>query len=158
MDPLQFRQLSSLWATGVSVVTTVAENGQYYGLTVNGLTSLSLEPPLFLICIDRKSDTLEPLTSSRVFCINILTAEQQGLAERFATKGQQKFANMSAVRGRLGAPLIQGALAALECRVSRIVEGGDHVIFIGELAANHIGRGEPLIFFRNAYTRLPKPA
>jgi flavin reductase (DIM6/NTAB) family NADH-FMN oxidoreductase RutF len=158
MDPLNFRQLSSLWATGVSVVTTVAKNGQFYGLTVNGLSSLSLKPPLFLICVDRGSDTIAPLQASRVFCINILTAEQQALAQRFATKGQQKFANMSAQRGRLGAPLLPGALASLECRVHEIVEGGDHLVFFGELKEVHIGKGEPLIFFRNAYRRLPKPA
>jgi len=146
--------MSGLWATGVAVITTVGANGKYYGLTVNGLTSLSLDPPLFLICMDRKSHTVQPLNESKVFCINILAAGQQEIARRFATKGDHKFDRVAVVRGDSGAPLIAGSLASLECRVRDAVEGGDHMVYIGDVLTAHAAEGEPLLFYRGGFSRL----
>ncbi len=79
-----FRNTCGLWATGVSIVTTVGPEGEPYGLTMNGVTSLSLDPPMMLVCVDERSDTLAPMTKSRCFCINVLTKDQEQLSNRFA--------------------------------------------------------------------------
>lgn len=155
MDATTFRRISSYWATGVAVVTTLDAEGRYYGLTMSGLTSLSLDPPLFLICVDKRSDTLKPIQQSQAFCINILTMAQQELAQRFATKGLQKFSGIPSTPGQTGVPLIEGALASLECRVREEIEGGDHVVFFGELAQARLGNGAPLLFYHGSYKQLP---
>jgi flavin reductase (DIM6/NTAB) family NADH-FMN oxidoreductase RutF len=123
-------------------------------LTANGLTSLSLDPPLFLICMDKRSQTNQALKASKVFCINILARGQDAIAQRFATKGDHKFEPLAAVRGQSGAPLIEGALASIECRVKKTVEGGDHLVYFGAVLAARVGEGEPLVFHRGAYGRL----
>jgi flavin reductase (DIM6/NTAB) family NADH-FMN oxidoreductase RutF len=146
--------MSGLWATGVAVVTTVAASGKYHGLTMNGLTSLSLAPPLFLVCIDKKSATNKALGASRVFCISILARGQESVAKRFASKGDHKFETIAVKPGLDGAPLIEGALATLECRVTKAVDGGDHTVYFGAVQAAHAGHGEPLLFYRGAYGRL----
>ncbi len=153
----QFRRACGLWATGVSIVTTSDLAGRPYGLTMNAVTSLSLAPPMFVVCVDNGSDTLKPMQDSRVFCINVLCAPQQDLSNRFAKKGEDKFSGVAWSAGVTGAPILGGTLLAIECAVSAIVPGGDHQIVCGEvrrIVPSEDAAAEPLLYFGGRYARL----
>ena len=155
----QFRRASGLWATGVSIVTTVDTSGKPYGLTMNAVTSLSLNPPMFIVCVDNNSDTLAPMRESKVFCINVLASGQQDLSNRFAKKGDEKFNGVAHARGTSGAPVLEGALLSIECAVSSIVAGGDHQIMLGEvqrIVTNESPGIEPLLYFGGRYAAVAK--
>jgi flavin reductase (DIM6/NTAB) family NADH-FMN oxidoreductase RutF len=157
ITPELFRKASGNWTTGVSVVTTSDVDGKPYGLTMNAVTSLSLNPPLFLICVDNRSDTLEPIRRSGVFCINVLEAAQQAVSNAFAKKGDDKFGGVSYERGVTGAPLLTGRLMAIECQVSAYHEAGDHKIFVGEVKnidVNPDETAQPLLYYRGRYAAL----
>lgn len=154
-----FRRASGLWATGVSIVTTVDNAGKPYGLTMNAVTSLSLNPPMFIVCVDNNSDTLAPMRDSKVFCINVLASAQQDLSNRFAKKGDEKFNGVAHERGTTGAPVLAGALLSIECTVSSIVPGGDHQIMLGEvrrIVSNDSPGIEPLLYFGGRYAAVAK--
>lgn len=155
----QFRRACGLWATGVSIVTTVDAAGKCYGLTMNAVTSLSLNPPMFIVCVDNNSDTLAPMCESKVFCINVLASGQQDLSNRFAKKGEEKFSGVAHSRGTTGAPVLAGALLAIECAVSSTVPGGDHQIMLGEvrhIVTNDAEGVEPLLYFSGRYVVVTK--
>lgn len=159
ITPDAFRRASGLWATGVSIVTTVDGAGKPFGLTMNAVTSLSLTPPMFIVCVDNNSDTLAPMRASKVFCINVLASTQQDLSNRFAKKGEEKFSGVAHTSGTSGAPLLDGALLAIECSVSSIVAGGDHQIMLGEvqrIVTNDTPGIEPLLYFGGRYAALTK--
>lgn len=159
ITPDEFRRASGLWATGVSIVTTVDVAGKPFGLTMNAVTSLSLNPPMFVVCVDNNSDTLGPMSASRVFCINVLAGNQQELSNRFAKKGEDKFSGIGHARGITGAPLLDGALLAIECEIANIVAGGDHQIMLGKLrriVTNEAPGVEPLLYFGGRYASLTK--
>ncbi|MBK6660930.1 MAG: flavin reductase family protein [Proteobacteria bacterium] len=159
ITPDTFRRASGLWATGVSIVTTVDGAGKPYGLTMNAVTSLSLNPPMFIVCVDNNSDTLAPMRDSKVFCINVLASTQQDLSNRFAKKGDEKFNGVAHAAGATGAPLLAGALLSIECAVTRIVPGGDHQIMLGEvqrIVTSDDAAGEPLLYFGGRYAALTK--
>ena len=154
-----FRRACGLWTTGVAIVTTADPAGNPFGLTMNAVTSLSLEPPMFIVCVDNDSDTLAPMTASRVFCVNVLTREQQDLSNRFAKKGSEKFAGLGHSRGVTGAPVLDGTLVSIECRVTAIVAGGDHQIMCGEaqcISVTDNAEAEPLLYFGGRYANLAK--
>ena len=160
ITPEEFRRASGLWATGVSIVTTVDADGKAYGLTMNAVTSLSLNPPMFIVCVDNHSDTLAPMRDSRVFCINVLASTQQELSNRFAKKGDDKFNGIPHACGATGAPLLDGALLCIECEVGTIVDGGDHQIMLGEvkrIVTSTEPGVEPLLYFGGRYAGLAKP-
>ncbi len=148
------RNFAGHFATGVTVLTTRDGAGRHYGLTMNAVSCVCLEPPLFLACVDKKSATLGPLLESGVFALNILALDQDKVSNTFASKGEDKFAGVPTETGDLGVPLIAGALAAAEFRVVRTVEAGDHVIFIGEAVAARNEDKDPLLYFRGRYGRL----
>lgn len=152
----ELRQLAGHFATGVAVVTTRGAEGEPYGLTVNALASLSLQPPLYLVCVDESADSLPAMLQSRVFAINILTGEQEHLSRAFASKDNRKFENLDYRTGELGMPLLERALATAGCRVEQIHQGGDHMIFVGRVEAYRIDRGKPLLFYRGSYAELRK--
>ena len=157
MTPDSFRKACGYWASGVSIVTTADTDGKLYGLTMNAVTSLSLTPPLFLICVDNKSDSLEPLRRSGVFCINVLSEAQQALSNSFAKKNPHKFEGVAHTLGSTGAPLLDGHLLAIECTVAASYPGGDHQIFVGDIRAISIPREEgigPVIYYRGRYAAL----
>jgi flavin reductase (DIM6/NTAB) family NADH-FMN oxidoreductase RutF len=157
LTPDLFRKASGYWATGVSIVTTRDLDQTPYGLTMNAVTSLSLSPPLFLICVDNKSDSLEPMRRSGVFCINVLSQGQQALSNSFAKKNPNKFDGVGFDRGATGAPLLHGRLMAIECQVTTSHPGGDHQIFIGEVRAITLPEPEtlpPLLYFRGGYAQV----
>ena len=151
LDGAAIRQFASCFATGVAVITTRDKAGKLYGLTMNAITSLSLDPPLFLICVDRRSNTLAPMLESKGFAINILAKGQEAISNTFAGKSEDKFANVKHHIGSHGMPLIDGAHGAAEFTLHAEYPGGDHVIVVGELRAIATGDVEPLLYFRGKY-------
>ena len=140
------------WATGVSVITAQGAAGPA-GATANALTSLSLSPPLVLVCFDLSSRTLSAVRDSERFCINVLSADQQQVSRLFATKTSQeeKFAEID-YRLQHGAPIIEGALAWLACTLESELRRGDHVIAIGDVVDGDFdATAQPLVFYRATY-------
>lgn len=150
----ELRAFAGHFATGVAVVTTRSPEGELCGVTINAVTSLSLEPPLFLICLDHKSNTLGAVLASGHFGLHFLARGQTEISKVFASKRPDKFDNVDFRFGGNGSPLIDGVLAAAECRLSEICPGGDHTIIIGEVDRVHLHGGEPLLFHRGAYAAL----
>lgn len=152
-----FRRVMGRFATGVTIITTSLE-GETHGMTANAVTSLSLDPMLVLVCVDKNADTHDILRKSGVFAVNILSAEQAALSDRFAKKEAEGVHGLDGVPhriGKTGAPILEGTLAYLDCRTVLQYEGGDHTIFIGEVVdAAETSEGEPLLFYRGRYGRL----
>ena len=142
------------FATGVTIITTRSAAGVPYGLTANAFTSLSLDPPLCLVCVDRKAESFAHFYDSKVFTVNILTRAQEDLSNRFAKSGGDKFTGVATAPGHHGAPLIAGALAHLECRITDTVDAGDHVIHVGRIEHVSTREGDPLLFYQGRYRRL----
>src|SRR5205809_2635499 len=157
IDPSELRRVMGCFATGVTVITTRDQNGRPYGLTANAVTSLSLEPPLLLICVDRKAETFPHFFDSKIFVLNILAEGQEEVSRRFATTGGEKFAGLEFRLGRLGTPVLAGTLRHVECRTSDTLEGGDHVLHIGEVEHAEARDGRPLLFFAGKYRHLDEP-
>jgi flavin reductase (DIM6/NTAB) family NADH-FMN oxidoreductase RutF len=151
IDKQEFRRVLGHFAAGVTIVTTVSADGTPYGLTATAFTSVSLEPPLVLVCVDKQAESHPHLRASRVFAVNFLAADQQELSRRFAVSGGDKFAGVRLRPGTTGAPVLADVLGYLECRTTDICEGGDHTVFIGQVEAADARAGEPLLYFRGAY-------
>jgi flavin reductase (DIM6/NTAB) family NADH-FMN oxidoreductase RutF len=151
VDDAQFKLAMSHFASGVTIVTTEHE-GKPYGLTVASFASLSLHPPLVLVCIEKAVKSHDAVASSKKFGVSILGSEQTDVSNRFASKKvDDKFAGAATRRGELGIPLIEGALCTIECRVREQLPGGDHSIFIGEVVDMRAREGAPLVYFRSGY-------
>jgi 3-hydroxy-9,10-secoandrosta-1,3,5(10)-triene-9,17-dione monooxygenase reductase component len=150
IDRNEFRKVLGHFAAGVTVVTTTGADRAPYGLTATAFTSVSLDPPLVLVCVDKKSETY-PHLSSGVFAVNFLASDQQDVSQRFATSGGDKFNGVDFRRGTLGVPLLPGTIGHLECRIVHIYDGGDHTIYVGEVDTAAAGAGAPLLYFRGAY-------
>ncbi len=154
IDEAEFRRVLGHFASGVTVVTTCCE-GALHGITVSSFSSLSLNPPLVLICIDRHSAAHDPIAHSGVFAVNILAEDGEWLSRLFASRDESRFAKVRYRFGQVGAPMLEDALAVIECRVHHQVPGGDHTIFIGEVVATDARRkGKPLLYFRSGYGQL----
>lgn len=151
LDGTAIRQFASCFATGVAVITTADRAGKPYGLTMNAITSLSLDPALFLICVDKRSNTLPPMLESMGFAINILAKGQEAISNVFAGKSDDKFANVKYHLGSHGMPLIDGTHGAAEFGVHANYPGGDHVIIVGELRTVETTDVAPLLYFRGKY-------
>lgn len=155
IDSSEFRKILGHWPTGVAVVTTRGPDGQPRGLTANAITSVSLEPPLVLVCIDRTAETHRGIVESGAFAINILPEAGRELARRFAAERQaDKFSGVSHRSGASGAPVLADALAWVDCGLHAFHEGGDHTIFVGRVLAAEAGQGDPLVFCRGEYGRV----
>jgi len=154
-SPEEFKACFRLWPTGVSVVTTRDGEGRAHGVTMNSVTSVSLEPPLMLMCLRNDSETLAAMRASGVFCVNFLADGQQEISNRFAHRCPDKFEGVATYDGRLGAPVLQGVLAALECRVEEVYPGGDHQIVVGELVhgTRYHPDAAPLVYFDGRYSK-----
>lgn len=144
------------FATGVTVITTMDKSGTPFGLTANAFTSLSLDPPLVLVCIDKGVQCYPCFEESGVFAVNVLSEDQEELSHRFATKGIAKFAGIQWHKGDSGVALLDGALGAIECKVVHSCEGGDHTIYIGEIVHATASGDRPLLFFKGQYHHLPR--
>lgn len=157
VDRGQFRQVMGHFATGVTIVTT-SHNGQLAGLTANSFSSVSLDPVLVLVCVDKKARSHDMLLASGAFAVNILDTSQVDLSDRFAGRtvpDPEKFDGVAFHRGTTGAPLIDGSLAYLDCRVAAHHDAGDHTIVVGEVVDCGVSPGHadsnPLLFFRGKY-------
>ena len=158
VDLTLFKKVLGSFATGVTVITTGDNVGGFHGMTASSFASLSLEPCLVLVCIDRESETLTHVRRSQAFNVSILGADQQELSRQFSRKSSPESHGLEGVDyylGKLGQPLLKASLAYLECKVRDEFAGGDHVIVVGEVIEAEIGSGdEPLAYFRSAYRQL----
>jgi flavin reductase (DIM6/NTAB) family NADH-FMN oxidoreductase RutF len=154
IDKQLFRAVMGNFAAGVTVVTTRTSDDAPCGLTATAFTSVSLLPPLALVCVDKKSESYPHFEPAGVFAVNFLGAGQEEISQRFAVSGGDKFAGLRWRRGRLGAPLLAGTIGHLECRIVHAYDGGDHTIYVGEIEAAEANDGEPLVYFRGAYRRV----
>ena len=152
-DPAQFRHAIGHFMSGVAVITT-RDGGRDHGMTASAVSSLSLEPPMLTVCLNRRAPTQEAIVRSGAFGVSILREGQDDLATRFATPRPDKFDGVGVTDGALGQPLLDGALAAFECEVSESVVGGTHRVFLGAVRLARVGPGEPLAYYRGRFGRL----
>lgn len=154
IDKDLFRRVLANFAAGVTVVTTLDRAEQPHGLTATAFTSVSLEPPLVLVCIDRKAETFPHFEAAGAFAVNFLALDQRDISQRFAKHGGDKFSMTAWRRGVLGMPILEGTIGYVECRMRHAYAGGDHAIYVGEIEAAAAGDGDPLLHFRHAYRRV----
>jgi len=153
----EFRNAMGHFATGVTVVTSVGADGEPVGTTANAVSSLSLDPPLILVCFDRASATLEAIATHGAFAVNVLSAPQQHLSANFARRGlAAAWDGVRHRRGPTGSPRLDGVLAALECTVEHRLDGGDHEIVVGRVHEVETSGADvaPLLFWRGSYASL----
>ena len=155
IDSQELRRILGHFATGVTVITTKDLAGAPFGLTANAFTSLSLNPPLILICVDKAAQCYSCFADSNVFTVNFLSEDQEEISRRFATKGADKFMGLKWHEGANGVAVLDGAIGYLECKIVRSYEGGDHTIIVGEVLNGVAAGNRPLLFFRGKYRRLP---
>ena len=154
IGPDEFRRVLGHFATGVTIVTTCDSDARPSGLTVSAFASLSLDPPLVLVCVDHKSQTYPALRERGRFAVNVLSTGQEALSRRFASTQLDKFDGLPYRISELGLPLLASALVHLECvTVSTHVEG-DHTIFVGRVERTGVNDGDPLLYYRGRYTQL----
>ncbi len=152
VDRERFRSVMGHFASGVTIITT-RYKGSDYGLTASAVSSLSLDPPMLLICVNKTSSTRDAISQSRVFAVNILRETQSEIARHFATARPDKFEGLSISYGALGVPLLDDMLATLECRVTVEVPGGTHSVFLAEVHCAQANEGMPLTYFRGRMGR-----
>lgn len=152
VDRERFRCVISRFASGV-VILTARSDGIDYGLTASAISSLSLDPPMLLACVNKTANTHKAIAQSQIFGVNILREDQSELARHFARSHQDKFQEVSILYGDLGAPLLRDALAVLECHVVEEVTGGTHSIFLAEVHSARAAEGLPLAYFRGRMGR-----
>ena len=150
-DQQSFRHALGAFATGVTIITAVDAKGADVGMTANSFNSVSLTPPMVLWSLGRGSTNIAAFLEAKHFAVHILATDQDALATRFAVRGIDRFAGLSLGRGVGGVPLLEGAAARLECRTAFQYEGGDHVIFVGEVLAFDHWEREPLVFKRGRF-------
>lgn len=151
---IDLRAFAGSFPSGVAVIATRGLEGTCHGITMNAVTSLSLDPPLYLICLGEQSVTLALILESRCFSINLLADHQADVSRTFASKSLDKFAATPFRLGRLDCPLLEGAVAACECCVVDVLPGGDHKIVVGRVEATHVFGGAPLVYHKGRYLQL----
>jgi flavin reductase ActVB len=150
----EFCSACAKFPTGVTIVTVVDAQGCPHGMTASSFTSVSLAPPLILVCVDHQATLLEHLSPSKYLGINILSEGQHQLSAHFARRGQDRFDGVDWTAGPHDVPLIPGALAALECQIERMVDAGDHAILIAKVLRAEFRDGRPLVYFGSGYHKL----
>lgn len=163
LGPDDFKRVLGCFATGVTVVTAWDPEGRATGLTASAFSSVSLSPPLVLVCVAHTSQCYPALRQSERFGVNILGSDQEVVSQRFARangNGEDKFEGLRYSPGALGLPMLDGALAQLECSTVHAYPGGDHTIFVGQVEAARCQPGsgtDPLLYYRGQYGRLQSP-
>jgi flavin reductase (DIM6/NTAB) family NADH-FMN oxidoreductase RutF len=157
IEPNELRRVMGQFASGVTIITTHDGSGRDYGLTASAFCSVSLTPPLILVCIDKRAESYPAFVRSRAFTVNILARCQEEMSRRFAKSGGDKFAGMEVTRGATACARIAASLAHLDCKVVAEHDAGDHTIYVGEVEAIEVAEGDPLLYFRGAYQRLAQP-
>jgi flavin reductase (DIM6/NTAB) family NADH-FMN oxidoreductase RutF len=154
VDQLRFRRVMGNFATGVTVLTT-ALGDEVHGMTANAVCSVSLDPLLVLVCVEKTTRTHPVLSKSGVFALNVLSEEQEHLSRLFAddsVDAARRLAGLSYRSGATGAPILADCLAYVDCRVVETYPGGDHTIFVGSVEdLGAMREGRPLVFFRGGY-------
>lgn len=156
VDSLTFRRTLGSFASGVTVITTHdPASGKPVGVTVSAFSSVSMDPPLVLFCLDKRSASLLSFNANGHFAANILAANQVELSNRFASKAEDKWDGVSHRPGLAEVPVLAGTAAHLECTVVKEVDGGDHMIIIGQVeAASYNQDLQPLVYCRGGYAEL----
>jgi len=161
LNPTEFRKAMGAFATGVTIIT-VDLDGEVHGMTANAFTSVSLDPMLVLVCVDHTTRTHAHLHAKKRFGINVLCEDQRAISEYYA-RPERSHEHAEAEAGarfdrtRHGTPMLNGALAYLECRLQSVEEAGDHTIFVAEVEDVVLREGDPLLFFRGKYRQVGEP-
>lgn len=152
VDSMEFRDVIGHFASGVSIITTNHE-GVNFGITASAVTSLSLEPPMLIVCVNQSTGTCHAISKSKVFGVNILHEDQGDLAIQFAKSNTDKFKGVEMAAGKFGVPFLKDALAQLECRVVNEVIGGTHSVFLAEVVQTSREDKKPLAYYRGKFGR-----
>ena len=152
----EFRSVLGRFPSGVTVVTTKAADGSDQGMTVSAFCSVSLEPPLVLICIEKNASAYGALTSARGFVANILSASQEQIARRFSIVDIDRFEGVGYSRSQSGFAVLDDVLGVIECRSVAMHDAGDHTIIVGEVEATRAESGTPLLYYRGGYAQLER--
>jgi flavin reductase (DIM6/NTAB) family NADH-FMN oxidoreductase RutF len=147
----EFRAALSRFPSGVTVVTTKDAGDVLHGITVSAFCSLSLDPPMVLICIEKAAGSHDALAESKAFVVNILSSTQASLSEQFASLLPDKFLGVSHRPGLNGMPVLESVVASLECSLKQVSDGGDHSIFVGDVENVSFTDGDPILYFRGDY-------
>jgi len=154
-DPRTLRDALGCFATGVTVVTCLTADGTPTGLTVNSFTSVSLDPPLLLVCLAKAAASARPLIEATHFAVNVLQTGQQPASIRFSTRDEDRFGATPWACGEAGAPILNDSLGVFECERHAVYDGGDHHILVGQvIKASFDAALDPLLYFRGRYRRL----
>ena len=154
LRPKEFRKACARYATGIAVATVESPDGTPEGLTVNSFTSVSLEPPLILVCIAKTATAYSSFLVTKAFVINILREDQIDLSQHFASSKSERFKGVAWHPGLQGAPVLDGVLGVLECAVHGSFDAGDHTVFFGLAERAEFHEGAPLLYFASAYRKL----
>ncbi|WP_265569416.1 flavin reductase family protein [Sphingomicrobium nitratireducens] len=154
-DPRTLRDALGCFATGVTVVTCIDGDGQPVGLTANSFTSVSLDPPLLLVCVAKAAASASPLSSAEHFAVNVLQTEQRPASITFSTRVEDRFGQTDWEEGEFGAPVLMDSLSVFECARHAMHDAGDHFILVGKVKKATFEAGlDPLLYFRGRYRRL----
>jgi flavin reductase (DIM6/NTAB) family NADH-FMN oxidoreductase RutF len=156
VDPHAFRAVLGRFASGVTVVTTVDKNGDDRGMTVSAFSSVSLEPPLVLICIEHTGSVYQPMADATSFTVNILSEGQEAIARRFAGPDPDRFEGLGFSRGANGNAMFTDVLGYIQCNVVARHPTGDHDILVGEVEEAMAEEGRPLLYYRGGYAQLER--
>lgn len=156
VSPDEFRSVLGRFPSGVTVVTTRAADGSDHGMTVSAFCSVSLEPPLVLICIEKTASAHEVLTSAPEFVVNILSANQEQIARRFAIVDIDRFESVGFSRSGNGIAVLDDVLGVIECNRFALYDAGDHTIIVGEVESGWAENGKPLLYYRGGYAQLER--
>lgn len=152
----EFKDALRCFASGVTVVTTIDNNGERHGITVSAFCSVSLEPPQILICIEKNAGSHDAIAENGSFVVNILSREQQNLSDQFASFLPDKFAGVKYRTNSRNIPILEDALVNLECNVTHSYDGGDHTVYIGEIENSFVTQGNPLVYFDGDYREITR--
>ena len=152
----EFKQALQKWPSGITVVTTKSSRFGILGMTATSFTSVSVEPPQILVCINDSAVTIEGIRESKSFAVNILNSDQQLISNQFASgdNPQQRFESVTWCDGSSGTPILDDTLASIECTVGQFIKSGTHWVVIGEVQNVTCRQGEPLLYFKGAYREI----
>lgn len=156
IDSDLFRAVLGRFASGITVITTRDTAGTPHGMTVSAFSSLSLDPPLILVCVANDATMAPLLAATETFAVNVLSAGQEAMSRRFAGKIDDRFAGVGYHGGTLGDPILEDVLASLECRIVARHPAGDHVIVVGQVEDAAVHEGKPLLYYRGGYAVLER--
>lgn len=158
VDAAAFRTALSRFPSGVTIVTMRDADGTPWGFTASAFASLSLDPPLILVCLDRAADCHPAFVAAERFAVNVLAPAHAEIALRFATKGEDKYAPGGFEQDEHGCPVLPDAAAVIACELERAVPGGDHTILIGRVRDARAGNAEPVVWYRGDFAALERTA